>query len=559
MSELPEGIPPARVPEPRDSASGIVLRPRAGGAREVLLGVRSRRSRFMPGQLAFPGGRIDRGDRPDEPGFAGRCVSREVSEETGLRLAPEVWREAGVRVTPPMFPMRFRTFFFVAEVAEDTSDPEPSTEELESLRFLRAAEVIDEWRAGRRAVPPPVLALLRALAEEDDAPLPDLVERIAAANRLEQRAPRIEFTPQVWVLPVRTPTLPPATHTNVWIAGGRRFMVIDPGSGDETEIRRLFAVIERRREAGGSPTGVLLTHEHRDHIGGAVPLALQLGVPILGHPETLRAFEGQPRGPELLPIDDGDEIDLDGVMLRALHTPGHARGHLAFHMAERGILIGGDLASGLSTILIDPDEGDMERYVASLARVRDLGCRLLLVGHGPPLPGGALDALIEHRTERQRKILEQLRSDEVELSSIARGAYADVPRMPLRLTTRQTLSHLLHLERLGRVRRAEASGRFWASDQGTESETLRKIEQRLRERFDPLHLEIRDDSDKHVGHPGATSGGGHYRVTIVAGAFEGLTLQQQHRLVHEALRDLLGGEIHALGLKTRPPSGWTEG
>ena len=87
-------------------------------------------------------------------------------------------------------------------------------------------------------------------------------------------------------------------------------------------------------------------------------------------------------------------------------------------------------------------------------------------------------------------------------------------------------------------------------------DTAQQIQRILRERFDPSRLELRDDSHRHVGHPGATSGGGHYQVLIVAEAFEGLTLQQQHRLVHEALRDLFGEKIHALALKTCPPSRW---
>ena len=81
-----------------------------------------------------------------------------------------------------------------------------------------------------------------------------------------------------------------------------------------------------------------------------------------------------------------------------------------------------------------------------------------------------------------------------------------------------------------------------------------RIERILRERFQPLHFELRDDSHKHVGHAGATSGGGHFRVVIVTQAFEGKTRLEQHRLVNEAVGDLFGNEIHALGLTTRAPS-----
>jgi BolA protein len=86
------------------------------------------------------------------------------------------------------------------------------------------------------------------------------------------------------------------------------------------------------------------------------------------------------------------------------------------------------------------------------------------------------------------------------------------------------------------------------------SDTVREIERILRETFDPVRLEIRDDSALHAGHPGATSGGGHYHVVIVSEKFDGLSLLEQHRLVNDAVADLFGDRIHALGLKTAPPS-----
>jgi BolA protein len=81
-----------------------------------------------------------------------------------------------------------------------------------------------------------------------------------------------------------------------------------------------------------------------------------------------------------------------------------------------------------------------------------------------------------------------------------------------------------------------------------------RIEAILRGRFQPARLEIRDDSAAHAGHAGAASGGGHYDVLIVSAEFEGKSLLDRHRLVHDALRDLIGREIHALALKTRAPS-----
>jgi BolA protein len=83
-----------------------------------------------------------------------------------------------------------------------------------------------------------------------------------------------------------------------------------------------------------------------------------------------------------------------------------------------------------------------------------------------------------------------------------------------------------------------------------------EIERRLRERLAPSHLEIGDDSARHAGHRGATSGGGHYRVTIVSAAFDGVSRLERHRMVHAALAGMIGREIHAIGLVTRTPDEW---
>ncbi len=81
-----------------------------------------------------------------------------------------------------------------------------------------------------------------------------------------------------------------------------------------------------------------------------------------------------------------------------------------------------------------------------------------------------------------------------------------------------------------------------------------RIESILRDRFDPIHLEIHDDSANHAGHAGALSGGGHFEVLIVSAMFEGKSLLDRHRMVNEALREMIGRKIHALGLKTLAPS-----
>jgi len=81
-----------------------------------------------------------------------------------------------------------------------------------------------------------------------------------------------------------------------------------------------------------------------------------------------------------------------------------------------------------------------------------------------------------------------------------------------------------------------------------------QIEQRLRAGLVPLRLEIVDESAKHAGHAGAReSGGGHFAVTIVSAAFAGQSLLARHRLVYDALGEVLRREIHALSIRALSP------
>lgn len=451
MSELPAGLEPAPEIVPRDSASTIVLRAGSRG-REVLLGLRSRRSRFMPGHWAFPGGVMEPQDRAAEPGAFARCAARELAEETDLELPAGDLLEAGSRTTPPMFPVRFHTAFFVVTIDAGSSNPVPRGDEIERLLFARPGEVLARWDDDRGAVPPPVLPLLRALDACIDEPIEQLVEALTAVNEQEQRAPRIEFVPDVWMLPLRTKTMPPATTTNTWMPGGKRFVVIDPGSTEAAEQARLLEVIERRRALGHEVDAVLLTHEHQDHVSGAAALCASLKLPLRAHPTVLAAapLAAIERREAL---DDGEAIDLEGMTLHVRYTPGHSPGHIAFEIVDRSGLIAGDLISGISTILVEPQTGSMGDYIDSLERMHAARYRTLFPGHGPPLPGKAFATLIQHRRQREATVLEQISNGQVGIAAIARAAYSDVPQMPQALIELQALSHLVDLENRGIVRR----------------------------------------------------------------------------------------------------------
>lgn len=449
----------------RESALVVLVAREAQGL-SVLLGLRARGSRFLPGQWAFPGGRLEDADEPSAPGAHARCAARELREETGLVIDPAALIAAGVRVTPPLYPMRFRTEFFVA-VQDGPSprplDPLPQPEEIEAAEFVGVAPALDEWFRGLRPVAPPVLPLLRVLrALPRDLPAADIANVVAEANALEEAAPRIEPFPGIWIVPQRTETIPPATHTNAYLAGGRTFVVVDPGSAAPGEVALLQATIERRLGEGDAMVAILLTHHHRDHVSGALSLARERRLPVRAHSWTrlrlavdadaLAAF-----GPDL---EDGEVLDLSGATFRAWHTPGHAPGHVAIVDESRGLALTGDLVSGLSTIVIPPDGGDMGLYLASLRRLEAASLQTLLPSHGPPLSADFLRRAREHREKRGGLVLAALAREPRALEEIASLAYAEDQGVPLRLAAAQTLAHLGHLAAQGLAR--EVSG-LWQS------------------------------------------------------------------------------------------------
>lgn len=85
------------------------------------------------------------------------------------------------------------------------------------------------------------------------------------------------------------------------------------------------------------------------------------------------------------------------------------------------------------------------------------------------------------------------------------------------------------------------------------AERVEMIRERLTNCLQPTELDIVDESAKHAGHAGAASGGGHFIVTITASAFQDKTLIQRHRLVYDAVDDIMHREIHALSIQARTP------
>ena len=208
--------------------------------------------------------------------------------------------------------------------------------------------------------------------------------------------------------------------TNTYLVEG---WVIDPGPPDDDS--HVAAVFEA---AGGRLEGIAITHAHSDHDGAAAALAERAGgVPVV------RASEGDAAGP-----------------LRAIATPGHSRDHVAYLYDDR-VAFTGDAVAGRGSVFIAADGGGLGPYLDGLRRLRDLELEALLPGHGPVVNDARakLDEYIEHRLDRERKLLHALDSGLRDRDDLLDTAWDDVDwslSPHLRWAAGQTLD--AHLEKL---------------------------------------------------------------------------------------------------------------
>ncbi|MFO0602646.1 MAG: MBL fold metallo-hydrolase [Polyangiales bacterium] len=273
---------------------------------------------------------------------------------------------------------------------------------------------------------------------------------------MNTEAPEI-VAPSVERLALRTPTYPPATHTNAYLVGRGRFWAVEPASPWEPEQRALDAAVRRRVANGETLAGAIVTHHHGDHVGGARAFCEAHGVPLVAHPETRRLLDGIAE--VTLTLDEGDSLDGD---VRVLHTPGHAPGHLCLWSPGEGWMIVGDMVASVGTILIDPDqEGDMNEYLAQLERLRALGPSRLLPAHGDPIDDAVarLGFYVAHRLAREARVRDAVGAGETSLEAIAAAAYADSPGAPRALAEKVARAHLARLESLGEVARGPGGWR----------------------------------------------------------------------------------------------------
>jgi glyoxylase-like metal-dependent hydrolase (beta-lactamase superfamily II) len=222
--------------------------------------------------------------------------------------------------------------------------------------------------------------------------------------------------------------------TNSWLVGRDPAWLIDPGPALAEHVTRLSEQIDARGGLGG----IALTHSHDDHVG-ALPRVRERypDAPVAGNdPEkaSIVLADGTRFGP-----------------LEAVFTPGHALGHLAFIATGAGFT--GDAVLGEGSVFIAPGPGAMKGYLDGLRRLRARSLDVICPGHGPivPDPSAKLEQYIEHRLERERRLLDALVSGRRTVHELLDAAWDDVPA-ELRPAAAVTLAaHLDKLKDEGRL------------------------------------------------------------------------------------------------------------
>ncbi|HVF60542.1 MAG TPA: MBL fold metallo-hydrolase [Thermoanaerobaculia bacterium] len=443
----PEGLLDGLPELPPDLVPGLL----AGALRELFEETGVLLARELPPEAAIPPGLAAARRRL----VAGEAGMAEILAELGATLDASRLVYAGRWLTPPFGPLRFDNRFFLAEWPYGAAvQPEVEEGELAAGEWIEPAAALARWRRGEVMAAPPVLHLLRVLAEDgSERGLPRLLDP-REANLGPCR--RIEFRPGFLAFPMRTATLPPATATNAFLVGHGETVLIDPGSGDPVELDRLHRALAAALAAPGRRLAAIwLTHHHPDHVGGVEATRAAFGVPVLAHPATAERLAA--RGLRVDgTLEDGQEVTLAGeppLTLRVVHTPGHARGHLCFFDAEGKTLLAGDLVAGVGTIVVDPPEGDMDDYLASLETALALAPATLLPAHGPAVHHGAakLHEYLDHRLWREERVLAAWRAGLREPQAMLPTVYADVPPEAHPLAARQIEAHLTRLRRAGRL------------------------------------------------------------------------------------------------------------
>jgi ribonuclease/clavin/mitogillin len=302
----------------------------------------------------------------------------------------------------------------------------------------------------------------------------------------------MEITPRVHSIPAPQAFFSGPQAPNVYlVVDGGQGALIDAGYPDEAAVTARLEYL--RAISALKLSHIIVTHHHIDHCGGAHALRQATGASICMHPVEARLL-GQwrsdappdvdiPTEPQTMVerlrawrrataqatadclLQGGDTVQVGGITIEAIDTPGHTLGSISLYLRQEGVLFTGDTVLGLGTVVIfPPPHGDMALYMQSLERLQTYDAALLCPGHGPPVRDVArkLQEMIDHRRERERQILTAVGQGRGRLETMLADIYPELDSRLLGMARGQLLAHLHKLQSEGKVaRRDEAGGTLY--------------------------------------------------------------------------------------------------
>ncbi len=149
---------------------------------------------------------------------------------------------------------------------------------------------------------------------------------------------------------------------------------------------------------------------------------------------------------------DGDDVEGETWLLKAVHTPGHMGNHLCF--ASGDVLFSGDHVMGWSTSLISPPDGDLTDYMRSLKKLQTLHWDSFLPGHGAPIhsPAQRLADLLHHRRAREAALMAAVANGARDIATLTSIVYPDLDAPLVQAARRNVFAHLIDLESRNLIR-----------------------------------------------------------------------------------------------------------